>query len=99
MRQGNMDNKTKKNMIQFSKIIVSSLTFFVTVMCCGAIWLCHMEYSSNNIVDIIAHYIDFATVAFVSYSINSISEKAIINGVQNKRIPGLSNKDNEEDVG
>lgn len=94
-----MDNKTKKGMIQFSKIIVSSVTFFVTVMCCGAIWLCHMEADSNNIVNIIANYVDFATIAFVSYSINSISEKAIINDVQKKRIVSNEDKNVEEDVG
>lgn len=98
MKQKDMDKRTQKKMIQFSKIIVASVTIAVTAMCCFAIWLCHQEYDSDGIVEVLANYLDFAIVAFVSYSVNSISEKAIINKVFQRR-NSYSTEDDEEGVG
>ena len=98
MKQGNMDKKTQKKMIQFSKIIVSSVTIAVTVMCAFSIWLCHQEYDSNGVVESLGHYMDFAIIAFVSYSVNSISEKAIVNKVFQRRVP-VYTEEPEEEVG
>lgn len=95
MKQSNMDKSTQKKMIQFSKIIVSGITIAVTVLCCFSIWLCHQEQDSEGVVKALSHYMDFATIAFVSYSVNSISEKAIINRVFNRS----STSTKEEGVG
>jgi len=86
-------------MIQFSKIIVASVTVAVTIMCCFSIWLCHQEYDSDGIVEVLANYIDFAIIAFVSYSVNSISEKAIVNQVFRRKFSTYTEDDNEEGVG
>lgn len=83
-------------MIQFSKIIVASVTIAVTAMCAFSIWLCHKEFYAEGIVNTLAHYMDFAMVAFVSYSVNSISEKAIINKVFQRT---AVNTEDEESVG
>lgn len=99
MKQPTMDRKTQKKMIQFSKIIVASVTIAVTAMCCFAIWLCHQEYDSNGIVEVLGHYMDFAIIAFVSYSVNSISEKAIVNKVFNRRTRNCCTEDEEDGVG
>jgi len=85
-------------MIQFSKIIVASVTIAVTAMCCFAIWLCHQEYDSSGIVEVLEHYVDYAIIAFVSYSVNSISEKAIVNKVFQKRTI-IDTEEDEEEVG
>lgn len=84
MKWNSMDKKTQKKMIQFSKIIVAGVTIAVTAMCCFAMWLCHQEADSVGVVDALKHYLDFAVIAFVSYSVNSISEKAIVNRVFSK---------------
>ena len=79
-----MDKATQKKLIQFSKIIVSFVTIAVTMMCMFSIWLCYQEHNGDGIVRVLDAYMDFAIVAFVSYSLNSISEKAIVNDVFTK---------------
>lgn len=86
-------------MIQFSKVIVASVTIAVTIMCAFSIWLCHKEYDSAGVVESLGNYIDFATIAFVSYSVNSISEKAIVNKVFNRRATAYTEDEEEEGVG
>lgn len=95
MKWDNLDKKTQKKMIQFSKIIVSGVTIAVTAMCCFAMLLCHQEADSAGIVQALKHYLDFAIIAFVSYSVNSISEKAIVHKVFSKN----NAVNNEEGVG
>lgn len=85
MKWNNLDKKTQKKMIQFSKIIVASVTVAVTILCGFSMWLCYQESAPEGIVKVLGHYMDFAIVAFVSYSVNSISEKAIVNNVFTKR--------------
>ena len=92
-----MDKKTQKKMIQFSKIIVSSVTVAVTVMCLFSIWLCYQEHNPDGIIKVLDSYMDFAIVAFVSYSVNSISEKAIVNKVFQNKL--TCTEDNEGDQG
>lgn len=72
-----MDNKSKTKYVQFSKRVVSIVLFVVSLICFLGMMLCYQYQDSNGMVNMVSKFIDFAMVVFVSYSVNSISEKAI----------------------
>lgn len=71
------DKRTITKYIQFSKRVIASITIAATAMCLAAMGLCFFKQDMGDIVGIVKAYLNFATVGFVSYSVNSIGEKFI----------------------
>lgn len=84
------DRKTVVKYIQFSKRIVAGISIAITIICCVAIILCYAKGDTDSIVGLVGSYCNFATIAFVSYSVNSVGEKIL-------KAYTPANEDEEED--
>lgn len=92
-----LDKTTKKKLIQFSKLVVAFVVIVVSVMCYHGMILTAIRNDMSAVSDIIGKYIDFAKLAFVSYSVNSISEKAIFSKTSTQQME--ENGENEGGTG
>lgn len=86
------DSKTVRQYIQFSKRVITGVTIAVTIICGGAILLCYEAEDTQSVVGLVTSYTNFATIAFVSYSINSIGDKIL-----RATHPDFDKDDDEED--
>lgn len=70
--------KTSKPFMQFSKKIVVAVTIVVTAVCASAMVLLWMMADSQNLVQVVKSYINYAIIVFASYTGNSVTEKVLM---------------------
>ena len=89
------NQKVTKPYIQFSKLVVIFVTLAVTALCTSAVVLTYKLMDVAQMVNAVRAYIEYATIAFVSYSGNSAVEKWLVN----RRNTNTEEIHNENEVG
>ncbi len=70
--------KKSRRYVQFSKIIVVTVTAAVTLICVAGMVMCFARGDTGAVVDLGRAYISYALVVFAAYSGNSAIEKWLL---------------------